>query len=282
MQPDSTKTSSQPDSRRSSSFRVITGAFLAAWLVLPLIPLAIWSVARGWYYPRLLPKQWTLHAWQYALSSTSGVIDSLWLTIWVACAATVLSVVVGVPAGRALGMHEFRGKQLVELFVLAPVVVPGIAVVLGIHSVFIGLGLNNTVTGVILVHLVPTLPYMTLVMSGVFASYDPAFEMQARSLGASAVKTFWYVTLPAILPGVIVGGLFAFLVSWSQYILTLTIGGGRVLTLPIQLFAFAASGRNDITGAIGMIYILPGVAILVLTARHLSGQSGAVGGFSRV
>jgi len=122
---------------------------------------------------------------------------------------------------------------------------------------------------------------MVLVMSGIFANFDAEFEDQARSLGASPIKTFWYITLPAILPGIIVGGLFAFLVSWSQYILTLLIGGGRVLTLPLLLFNFAVSGRNDITGAIGMIYILPGIIILLLTAKHLSGRS-AVGGFGQI
>ncbi len=264
------------------SFRVLTGIVLITWLILPLIPLAIWSFAKGWFFPDLLPKRWSMQAWDYALSDTAGVIDSLWLTIGISLAATALSILVGIPAGRALGMYKFKGKELVELLILAPTIVPGIAVVLGIHSVFISMGLNNTVSGVILVHLIPTLPYMVLVMSGIFANYDPSFEAQARSLGASPIKTFWHVTLPAIMPGIIVGGLFAFLVSWSQYILTLLIGGGRVVTLPLLLFNFATSGRNDITGAIGMIYILPGIIILLLTAKHLSGRSGAVGGFGQI
>lgn len=264
------------------SLRVLSGIVLITWLVLPLIPLAIWSFAKGWFFPDILPRRWTLNAWEYTFSDTAGVIDSLWITIWISLAATFLSILIGVPAGRALGMYKFKGKELIELLILAPVIVPGIAVVLGIHSVFLFLGLTNTVTGVILVHLIPTLPYMTLVMSGIFANYDAAFEDQARSLGASPLKTFWYVTLPAIMPGIIVGGLFAFLVSWSQYILTLLIGGGRVITLPLLLFNFATSGRNDITGAIGMIYILPGIIILLLTAKHLSGRSGAVGGFGQI
>ena len=264
------------------SFRVLTGVMLITWLVLPLVPLAIWSFAHGWFFPQLLPARWTTRAWEYALSDSSGVLDSLGLTIWISLAATALSIVVGVPAGRALGLYRFRGKELIEILILAPTIVPGIAVVLGIHGVFITLGLTNTVTGVILVHLIPTLPYMVLVMSGIFSNFDTAFEEQARSLGASPLATFWYVTLPAILPGIIVGGLFAFLVSWSQYILTLLIGGGRVLTLPLYLFNFATSGRNDITGAIGMIYIVPGILVLILTARHLSGRSSAVGGFGQI
>lgn len=270
------------DSPALRSIRFLSGALLIFWLVVPLVPLGIWSFARGWRYPDLLPQEWTLQAWDYAFSDVSGVLQSLWLTIWIAFAATALSILVGVPAGRALGLYKFRGKEFVELLILAPVIVPGIAVVLGIHTVFITLGLTNSVWGVILVHLIPTLPYMTLVMAGIFSNYDPAYELQARSLGASPLKTFWLVTLPAIMPGIIVGGLFAFLVSWSQYILTLIVGGGRVVTLPLLLFNFATSGRNDITGAIAMIYILPGIVILILTARQLSGQSGAVGGFGRV
>lgn len=261
---------------------VLSGAVLIVWLVLPLVPLAIWSFARGWRFPDLLPKEWSLQAWEFALSARSGVLESLGVTALVALLATALSIVVGVPAGRALGLYKFRGKGLVELMILAPVIVPGIAVALGLHSVFLQLGLTNTLGGVILVHLVPTLPYMTLVMAGIFANYDPAFEQQARSLGAGPVQTFWYITLPAIMPGIIVGGLFAFLVSWSQYVLTLLIGGGRVITLPLLLFNYSSAGRNDITGAIGIIYILPGILILLFTARHLSGSNGAVGGFGRV
>jgi putative spermidine/putrescine transport system permease protein len=264
------------------SLRVLTGALLIVWLVLPLIPLAIWSFARGWRFPDLLPQEWTLNAWAYALSETSGVLGSLGLTVGIALGATLLSILIGVPAGRALGLHQFRGKAVVELIILAPIIVPGIAVALGIHSVFISLGLTNTITGVMLVHLIPTLPYMILVMSGIFANHDPNFEAQARSLGATPLQTLIHVTLPAILPGIIVGGLFAFLVSWSQYVLTLLIGGGRVVTLPLLLFNFATSGRNDITGAIAMIYILPGALILLFTARYLSGRNPAIGSLGRL
>ena len=254
---------------------------LISWLVLPFVPLAIWSFARGWTYPDILPKVWTIQPWAYALSEQSGVLSSLSLTAGIALAATVLSVLLGVPAGRALGQHQFRGKALVELIFLAPIIVPGIAVVLGLQSVFIGLHLNNTVTGVILAHLIPTLPYMVLVISGVFATYDPAAEEQALSLGASPWQILRHVTLPAVAPGIMVGALFTFLVSWGQYILTLTIGSGRVQTLPLLLFQYATSGRNDIAGAISMIYILPGVLILILTARYLTGRSAALTGLGR-
>jgi putative spermidine/putrescine transport system permease protein len=258
--------------------RMIAGGLLALWLVLPLVPLAIWSFARGWRFPALLPQDWSLKAWSTALSPSSGVLESLMLTTGIALATTLLAALVGVPAGRALGLHRFRGKGLVLLLLAAPVIVPAIAVVPGLHGVFLWLGLTGTVTGVVLAHLIPVLPYMVLVMASVFAGFDTVHEDQARSLGARPWAVWWHVTLPAILPGLLTGALFAFLVSWSQYLLTLAIGGGRVQTLPLTLYAYASAGRNDLAGAIGILYILPGLLILLVTARQVTGRHPALSG----
>lgn len=248
---------------------------LISWLVLPLIPLGIWSISRSWFFPDITPSAYSLRAWNYVLSTTSEVLPALGTTTFIALCATLLSAIIGLPAGRALGLYQFRGKAVVELLILAPTIVPGIAVALGLHVVFLNLGLAGSFSGVLIIHLIPTLPYMVLVMAGVFANYNPEIEAQARSLGASSIQTFYYVTLPAILPGLLIGSLFTFLVSWSQYILTLLIGGGRVVTLPLLLYNFASAGRNDITGAISMIYILPGIVLLLLGARHLTGRNSA-------
>ncbi|USG61714.1 ABC transporter permease subunit [Sneathiella marina] len=248
-------------------------ALLITWLILPLIPLALWSVSQSWFFPDLFPSKYSLRAWSYALSSTSGVPEALWTSTVIASGTTILAAIIGIPAGRALGLYNFRGKALVELLILAPTIVPGIAVVLGLHVIFLNLGLANNVGGVMIVHLIPTLPYMVLVMASVFANYKPEAEAQARSLGASPIAVFWFVTLPAIMPGLIIGSFFAFLVSWSQYILTLIIGGGLVVTVPLLLFNFATSGRNDITGAIALLYILPGIIVLLVGAKKLSARN---------
>ncbi len=248
-------------------------ALLVSWLVLPFIPLAIWSVSRSWFFPDLLPGAYSLRAWRYVISPASDMLPAIGVTSLVALAVTFLSALIGVPAGRALGLYRFRGKALAELLILAPLIVPGIAVGLGLHVVFLKVGLAGTISGVVIAHLIPALPYMVLVMASVFSNYNTAMEAQARSLGASRFQTFRHVTLPLILPGLLIGALFTFLVSWSQYILTLLIGGGRVVTLPLLLFNFASAGRNDLTGAIGIIYILPGLILLVFVSRRLSGRN---------
>lgn len=256
--------------------RSLAGIALAGFLILPLLPLVIWSFAHGWRFPDLLPQTWSPKAWTYALSPASGVLGHFAETTLIALATTLIATLVGLPAGRALGLYRFRGKAAVTLLILAPAVLPGIAVVFGLHGLFLRLGLTGTVPGVILAHLIPTLPYMTLIMAAVFARFDPDIEAQARTLGATPFQTFRLVTLPAILPGLLTGALFAFLVSWSQYLLTLAIGGGRVQTLPLLLFAFASAGRNDITAAVALLYILPGLLILALTARRITGRHVAL------
>ena len=259
-----------------ANWRSLAGLALASWLVLPILPLVVWSAAHGWRFPDLLPQDWSGKAWTYALSPASGILSSFATTTLIASATTLLAALIGLPAGRALGLHRFRGKGLVTLLLLAPAILPGLAVVFGLHGLFLRLGLTGSIPGVILAHLIPVLPYMVLIMAAVFSRFDTAYEDQARSLGATPFQTFRAVTLPAILPGLMTGALFAFLVSWSQYLLTLAIGGGRVQTLPLLLFSFASAGRNDVTAAIALLYILPGLLILSVTARFVTGRSAAL------
>ena len=254
---------------------------LLAFLVAPMVPLFIWSVSFRWFYPNILPSEYSSRAWEAVISPTNNVLGATWDTTAIALMVTVLSVLFGVPAGRALGLYNFRGKRIVEIMILAPIIVPGLAVVLGIDTLFIRYGLSGNVYGVALVHLVPTLPYMTLVMSGVYSNYDVDYELQARSLGAGRWATQRFVTLPAVFPGVVVGALFTFLISWSQYILTLLIGDGQVETLPILLFNFARS-EPAIAGALSVVFVLPGIVVLLLSSKYLSGDSAAVGGIGNI
>ena len=256
--------------------RLVAGLILALALVLPLVPLGIWSVAQGWRFPALLPQDWSLRAWEHALSPQSGVLAAAWTSTLVALATTGLAALVALPAGRALGMHRFRGRRLAILILVAPALVPAIAIVPGLQGLFLRLGLTGTFTGVVLAHLIPVMPYLTLVLAAVFARLDPRQEDQARSLGARPAQVFRHVTLPLVLPGLITGALFAFLISWAQYLPTLVIGSGRVQTLPQVLDGVAAAGRNDMAGAIAILFLLPGALALALAARMVTGRRPAL------
>ena len=264
-----------------AAHRIVIAAIVAA-VLLPIIPLAVWSLSHSWFFPQIMPSELSSRAWAYIGSPFSKVLGALANSLLIAGLVTTVAALLGIPAGRALGLQRFKGKAILEFLILAPIIVPGLAVTMGIHVLFIKLRLVDTLYGVALVHLLPSLPYMIMVMSGVFANYNVEFEQQAFSLGAGRIRTFIHVTLPAILPGVVTGSLFVFLISWSQYILTVLIGGGRVITLPVLLFAFAAAGDNAVTAALCIIFLAPAVLILVFTSRYLSGESGAMGGFGRL
>jgi putative spermidine/putrescine transport system permease protein len=202
----------------------------------------------------------------------SQIVTALVQSITVAAATALVSVAVGIPAGRALGLYEFRGKDVVSVVLTLPIIVPPLCVAMGLHLWFLRLGLAETHVGVVLIHLTFCLPYAVFVMWGVFANYNREFEDQARSLGASAAKTASAVMLPLIFPGAVVAALFSFLLSWSQYLSTLIIGGGQVTTLPIMLFALMASGDRPVASAVSLVFVLPALVALMLSARYLGGQ----------
>jgi putative spermidine/putrescine transport system permease protein len=248
----------------------------AALTVLPLVPLVIWSLAFAWRWPDLLPGEWSGRAWRYVFAPTTGVRPGITTSVLLAVLTMLVSVTIGTPAGIVLGRAAFRGKLAVEMILLAPFIVPGLVVTMGIQIVFIHLRLTDTVQGVVLAHTMPALPYVIVAVAGVAANLDVHVEEQARSLGANAWQTFRHVTLPLLRPGIAVGGLFAFLVSWGQYTSTLIIGGGKVQSLPLLVYSFTRSGDNAIAAALAVLFVAPAIIALVLTARVLRASRGGI------
>jgi putative spermidine/putrescine transport system permease protein len=250
-------------------------------LFLPFLPLVIWSFAQGWFFPQLIPDQWTLQHWSQLVSPTSRVVEGLLQSLAIALVTTILSLLVGLPAGRAIGVMEFPGKEALKLFLLTPIIVSPLATLMGIQFVLIRLGLNGTLLGVVLVHLMPTIPYMTLVLTSVFANFDTGYETQARSLGASPLQVLSQVTLPLITPGIVVGALFAFLISWNEFLLTFFVGAGRVFTLPMVLFTLLQGGNNGLVAAVAITSVIPGLLFLLLASKALENDT-ALGGLGNV
>ena len=254
--------------------RFLSVATILAAVGLPFATLGVWSLADRWFFPELLPQTWGLRAWTYVFTTAGGqVLNALWQSVVVAAVTAVAAVLVALPAARALGLYEFRGKDGLSVLLTLPIIVPPLSVAMGLHLWFIRMGLAETFVGVVAVHLTFCLPYAVFVLWGVFSNYNPDFESQARSLGASRLTVWLRVMLPMIMPGVVVAGLFAFLLSWSQYLSTLIIGGGRLITLPVLLFALMGSGDRPVAAAVSIVFVLPAFVALLFSARHLGGRS---------
>lgn len=257
--------------KRAELKGAMAAALIGALVLLPLVPLVLWSVAAKWFPPDLLPQEWGLRGYRALLGGGSTRV--LWDSVSVAAAVTGLAVLLAYPAGRSLGLSRHRAKQVVQAALLLPALLPSMATALGLHVRFIHLGLADTRTGVILAHLVPALPYAVIAMAAGFARYDARFEEAARNLGAGRGRVLLTVTLPNVAPTVITAGLFAFLISWSQYTLTLVVGGGIVVTLPILLYSTVSGGDLHLTAAACIVFIAPVLLLLPLTSRALSGTS---------
>jgi putative spermidine/putrescine transport system permease protein len=246
---------------------------IVAAVLLPFAALLIWSFSHRWFYPELLPQGWSLRAWQYVFQTAGPqILPSLAQSTAVSSLTAVIAVGLGLPAGRVLGLYRFRGKDLISVILMVPVIVPPLSVAMGLHGWFLRLNLADSVAGVVLVHLTFCLPYTVFVMWGVFSNTPADFEAQARTLGATRLQVWRRVILPMVFPGVVVAALFAFLLSWSQYLSTLIIGGGRVITLPILLFSLMGSGDRPVAAAVALVFVMPALLALVLSARHLGGN----------
>lgn len=255
-------------------WRNLVIAGIVASAVLPVIPVVIWCFSTGWHFPDLLPSEWTVRGWVYVTEPYSRALPAFINSFLIATVVTLLAFPIGIPAARALGLYKFRGKRLVEYLILAPLIVPELPMAIGIHILFIKYGLANTLLGVMVIHLILVVPYVVLILAGVFANYGPETEQSARTLGASPMRVFFHITLPAIFPGMVVGGLFAFIRSWRTYVFTLIIGGGVVETLPLAVFSFIGEGDNHMSAVLSMLLILPAVLMLIFTARFLTGEKG--------
>jgi len=251
-------------------------------VALPFMPLFLWAFAGEWRFPDLLPTEWSLRGVASVMEPGGRVLGATLNSLLIGMAVAVASVAAGTPAGMALGGYEWRFKGAVIFFVLLPILVPPLASTMGVHLTFIRLGLADTAFGVFLVHLVPTVPYTAIIMTSIFAERTGEAEEAARTLGANPWQTFVHVTLPEVVPGVAVAGLFAFLISWGQYVLTILIGGGNVVTLPMLLFSAASGNDPVITSSLAIVFALPAVLALVVALHFLrsserDGGNGFVG-----
>lgn len=237
---------------------------------LPFGVLGLWAFTRAWFFPDALPQAWSLAGWQQLLEGGSQLRAAFGQSLQIALLTTLLALGVGIPAGRVLGTRPV--PAWLRLLLLLPVITSPLAVLMGIQGVLIRLRLEGTLLGVVLVHLIPTIPYMALVMGSVFARFDRGYEAQARCLGADPWQVWWQVTLPLVAPGAAIGAVFAFLISWNEFLLTFFVGGGRVLTLPMLLYSLLQGGNNTLVAVVALLSALPGWLAL-LAASLCLGQA---------
>ncbi|MGO1470298.1 MAG: ABC transporter permease [Tissierella sp.] len=236
-------------------------------ILAPVVILILWTFTSRWPWPNLLPETYSLRAIKEVFAPHAKLLQTLISSILLSLSVAVLSTIIAIMTARALTYYDFVGKKLIYFLSILPILVPGSVFAMGIHVVFIRMSLADTILGVIIVHLVYTLPYSISIMRDLIESIGINLELQAYVLGASPFKSFIFITLPLLRPGIIASISMAYISSFSQYFLTLLIGGGKVKTISLLMIPFIAKGDRSLSSAYALLFVISTLLIFALVDR---------------
>lgn len=255
-------------------FVSIVGLVVAILLVLPtlvIIPVSLTSRSSFSFPPEGLSLQWYRNFF-----TDASWVESLLTSLKIATLVAGLSTVLGTMA--AIGLLRWRrpaGANAIRAALLAPMVIPGIILGIGIYAVFAELHLLGSTVGFVIAHTVVALPLVVIPVTASLAGVDPALERAAENLGASPWSVRRHITLPLILPGILTGALFAFVTSFDEVLISLFIKSPSLETLPVKMYASVVDENDPTMTAAATVVIVLTVFVLGLSAlaarsrRHL-------------
>lgn len=214
----------------------------------------------------LPPVRWSLR-WYGTLLASREWREALWLSLWVAAAVTALAMMLGVPAGYALARSQFAGRRLLEFVLVSPMVVPVIVLALALYAMFARLGLIGRPGGLLLAHTVLAMPVVIVIVGAAFRRTDAGIELAARACGASFLRAFWSVSLPAVRPALISAGAFAYLTSFDEVVLALFLGGPGATTLPKRIWEAVKFELDPSLTAVSSLLV--GLTLIALLVAEL-------------
>jgi len=220
--------------------------------------------------------------WFCQLANNNDALEAAGNTLEIAITSTIFSTIIGTMAALALQRYRFRLKFLSEVSLYIPIVIPeivmGISLLVLFNAVFTGLNTAFGLSGdgrlglgvgtVIVSHIAFSVPFVVLTVRARLHSFDKAVEEAAMDLGANEWVTFWRVTLPLIMPGVISGAMLAFTLSLDDFIITFFTNGPGSTTLPIYVYGLLRRTITPEVNALSTVWIVV-VLIAVLASRRL-------------
>lgn len=242
---------------------------LYLWLVigflyLPILVMAALAFNASQHYR--LPFDFDL-VWFEALANNNRLLRSTRNSLVVAAMTAGIATMLGTAAAIALQRYRFRGRTLLQLLLLPPIAIPwlvlGTAMLAFFHLSGIGRGLHAILLG----HVALALPYVIFVVAARLAVYPITLEEAAASLGARPHQIFFKVTMPIMAPGIVAAALFAFAVSFDQFVISYFLAPPGYMTLPVEIYASIRKGFTPEINAISTLIILASMAMLLVVAR---------------
>ncbi len=190
-------------------------------------------------------------------------MHALRLSLEVAAITTVCATVLGASAALAIARGNLPGSRVIVATMLSPLMLPAILTGLALFQSYVLLDVGRPMWGLVAGHTLVTIPYVVRTTLAVLHNFDMRLEEAARNLGAGPVRTFFEVTLPLVKPGVLAGAIFAFIVSFDQFPVSLFLVSPGDETLPITLFNYLKYDLDGTIGAASVVSILLAFLVVV-------------------
>lgn len=261
--------------RRIIEFLLLT--VFAIFFAGPLLNLLVLAFSEKWTYPNALPQEWGFKWWNFVLAK-EDIVSSISLSFLIAALVTALSIVLCIPAAYAFARLQFPLKRIFLFSFLLTQAFPKMGLYISIAVLFYQLGLMNTLLGVVLIHMINVLMFMTWIPTAAFRNVHAAQEESARDVGASPFRVFRSITLPMAMPGIMVASVFTFLNSLDEAQGTFLVGIPDYKTMPVIMYSIISDFPSSAGAVFSIILTLPTI-ILLLAAQRLVSADVLASGF---
>ncbi|GAA1882191.1 ABC transporter permease [Lapillicoccus jejuensis] len=259
--------------------RLFTGLLavaLALFILGPLVWLGVHAFATSWTYPHLLPDGWTMQWWS-AVFDDPNLSGSVVLSLEFAVVTMAVSAVLCLPAAYAFARFDFPGRRVFLIGLFATNAFPKMGLFVALASLFYTLNLMSTFVGVVIIHLLGTVVFMTWIPAAAFAAVPRSLEEAARDAGAGRFTVLRTVTLPLALPGILVALIMSFLASFDEAQGTYLVGNPDFVTMPTQMYSLVLNYPPQVAAVFSILLAVPSAVLLLLVRKHVMGGQLAEG-----
>jgi spermidine/putrescine transport system permease protein len=235
------------------------------FLYLPILVMMAMAFNRSALYE--MPFTFDL-VWFKALMENERLLQASWNSVWIAAVNAVVATSLGTLAAYAFSRYEFRGKRILQLLLFPPITIPWLIIGTSMLIFFFWVGIGRGLHAILLGHVALSLPYVIVVVGARLRDMSATLEEAAATLGATPRQTFRRITLPILAPGVVAAALFAFAVSFDQFVISYFLAAPGTSTLPVEIFTAIRKGFTPEINAVSTIIILVSMGLMLLVARN--------------
>jgi len=232
------------------------------FLFSPIVLLVVFSFNQSRF-----PTHWTgfTFDWYKTLFANYALGQALKNSLIVTLTSTAIATVIGTMVAVAMERYHFRAKTVVDGALFLPIIIPDIAMAIMLLAFFVLVRMQLGLTTIIIAHVAFNISFVAVIVRARMASIDPNLAEAARDLYANEWKEFWRVTFPQLIPGILAGALFAFILSFDDYIISFFTSGPGSTTLPIRIYGMVRKGITPEINAASSLMLLASFLLVPLT-----------------